>query len=108
MGFLTSSIGRKIVMSVTGLFLISFLIVHLSINLLTLVSKEAFNEAAHFMATNPIIQVMQYVLALGFIFGSKGYYCFFWRYYRICRWVLPALAYGWNRVLPTTTATTTR
>jgi len=54
-------------MSVTGLFLISFLIVHLAVNLLTLVSAELFNEASHFMATNIVIQTMQYVLALGFI-----------------------------------------
>ncbi|MCB9244850.1 MAG: succinate dehydrogenase cytochrome b subunit [Flavobacteriales bacterium] len=67
MGFFTSSIGRKIVMSLTGLFLITFLIVHLGVNLLTLVSAELFNEASHFMATNPLIQAMQYVLALGFV-----------------------------------------
>jgi succinate dehydrogenase / fumarate reductase cytochrome b subunit len=54
-------------MALTGLFLISFITIHLSINLLTLVSKELFNEAAHFMGTNPVIQVMQVVLALGFI-----------------------------------------
>ena len=30
-------------------------------------SKDLFNDAAHFMATNPIIYAMQYVLALGFI-----------------------------------------
>jgi len=67
MSFFTSSIGRKVVMSITGLFLISFLIVHLAVNLLTLVSKDLFNEASHFMGTNPFIQTMQYVLALGFI-----------------------------------------
>jgi succinate dehydrogenase / fumarate reductase cytochrome b subunit len=63
----SSSIGRKIVMALTGFFLITFLIVHLSINLLTLVGPDLFNEASHFMATNPLIQTMQYVLALGFI-----------------------------------------
>lgn len=63
-----SSLTRKFWMSLTGLFLITFLILHLSINLLTLCSDPtAFNEASHFMATNPIIQVMQYVLAMGFI-----------------------------------------
>lgn len=67
MGFLSTSIGRKIVMSITGLFLISFILVHLGVNLLTLVGRDTFNEAAHFMATNPLIQTMQYVLALGFI-----------------------------------------
>ena len=55
-------------MALTGLFLISFLLIHLIINLFTLApSKDLFNEAAHFMATNPVIYVMQYVLALGFI-----------------------------------------
>lgn len=63
-----SSIFRKFIMALTGLFLISFLLIHLIINLFTLApSKDLFNEAAHFMATNPVIYVMQYVLALGFI-----------------------------------------
>ena len=63
-----SSIVRKFIMAISGLFLIIFLITHLAINSLTLASsKDLFNEAAHFMATNPIIYAMQYVLALGFI-----------------------------------------
>jgi succinate dehydrogenase / fumarate reductase, cytochrome b subunit len=32
--FLSASIGRKFLMSITGLFLVMFIIVHLSINLL--------------------------------------------------------------------------
>ncbi|MCB0735602.1 MAG: succinate dehydrogenase cytochrome b subunit [Flavobacteriales bacterium] len=67
MALIQSSIARKIVMAVTGLFLISFIALHLAVNLLTLVSADAFNEASHFMGTNPFIQIMQYVLALGFI-----------------------------------------
>ncbi len=64
----SSSIGRKVLMSLTGLFLISFLVIHLAINLLTLVpNPDYFNAASHFMATNPVIQVMQFVLAFGFI-----------------------------------------
>jgi len=56
-------------MALAGLFLISFLVVHLSINLLLLFdsSRESFNLAAHFMATNPVVQTMQYVLFGGFI-----------------------------------------
>ena len=55
-------------MALSGLFLIIFLVTHLVINLLTLFpSKNLFNDAAHFMATNPVIYAMQYVLALGFI-----------------------------------------
>jgi len=55
-------------MSLLGLFLVIFLIVHLGVNLLLLSSNpELFNEASHFMASNPIIQIAQYILALGFI-----------------------------------------
>lgn len=65
----SSSIGRKLLMSLSGLFLIIFLIVHLSINLLLLVpdNGEAFNMAANFMAL-PIIKFgLQPVLGLGFL-----------------------------------------
>lgn len=67
--FITSSIGKKFFMSLTGLFLISFLLVHLSLNLLLVVddSGDLFNMGAHFMATNPIIKVIEPILALGFI-----------------------------------------
>ena len=67
--FLSASIGRKVFMSLTGLFLISFLFVHLTLNLFLIFddSGNLFNEAAHFMATNPFIRIMEPVLALGFI-----------------------------------------
>ena len=67
--FLNASIGRKVFMSLTGIFLILFLIVHLTVNLfLTFDSTgKLFNEAAHFMATNPFIRIMEPILALGFI-----------------------------------------
>jgi succinate dehydrogenase / fumarate reductase cytochrome b subunit len=67
-----SSITKKIIMALAGLFLISFLIVHLSINLLILKNdgREAFNLAAHFMVTNPLIQAMQWVLFGRFIIHS--------------------------------------
>lgn len=69
MAFTYSSVTKKVIMALAGLFLISFLIVHLSINLLLLFdkSRETFNIAAHFMATNPVVQVMQIVLFGGFI-----------------------------------------
>ena len=54
--FLTSSIGKKVIMSLSGLFLISFLCVHLALNLLLIFDNSGalFNQGAHFMATNPI------------------------------------------------------
>lgn len=66
--FLSASIGRKFLMSVTGLFLILFLLLHMSLNLLLIFddSGDLFNIAAHFMATNPLIEIMEPVLALGF------------------------------------------
>ena len=66
--FRITSIAKKFIMALSGLFLIVFLLVHLGINLLLLSdNQDLFNEASHFMATNPLIQVMQYVLALGFL-----------------------------------------
>jgi succinate dehydrogenase / fumarate reductase cytochrome b subunit len=65
--FTRTSIARKITMALSGLFLIVFLLMHLSINLLTLVSADAFNAASHFMGTNPVIQAAQYILAAGFL-----------------------------------------
>lgn len=64
----SSSIGKKLIMSLAGLFLISFLIIHLGINLLVFKeSPEAFNKAAHFMGTNPVIKVMEIILFGGFL-----------------------------------------
>jgi succinate dehydrogenase / fumarate reductase cytochrome b subunit len=64
-----ASITKKIVMSLVGLFLTSFLVVHMSINLLILFddTRQLFNEAAHFMATNPFIQTFQWILFIGFV-----------------------------------------
>lgn len=62
--FITSSIGQKLVMSLTGLFLISFLLVHLVGNLQLMYSDggQAFNEYAYFMTTNPVIKFTSYGL----------------------------------------------
>ena len=67
-GFISSSVGRKVTMSLSGLFLITFLLVHLGINLTLFIGHDTFNGASLFMATNPVIQIMQYVLAAGFIY----------------------------------------
>ena len=67
--FLTTSIGRKFLMSISGIFLMVFLIVHLSVNLLLIFddSGELFNQGAHFMVTNPAVRIMEPILALGFV-----------------------------------------
>jgi succinate dehydrogenase / fumarate reductase, cytochrome b subunit len=67
--FFSSSIGKKLMMSLAGLFLCSFLVVHLGINLLLLANDggAAFRVAVHFMGTNPLIKVFEIVLFGGFL-----------------------------------------
>jgi succinate dehydrogenase / fumarate reductase, cytochrome b subunit len=67
--FFSSSIGKKIMMAGLGLFLIVFLVVHLGINLLLVIceSRDPFNIAAHFMATNIVIKVFEVFLFGGFL-----------------------------------------
>ncbi|UOQ55518.1 succinate dehydrogenase cytochrome b subunit [Hymenobacter cellulosivorans] len=66
----SSSIGRKIIMAITGLFLCSFLVVHLIGNLQLFKDDggQAFNVYSHFMGTNPLIRTVEWVLVLGFGF----------------------------------------
>lgn len=56
--FFTSTIGQKVIMSLTGLFLITFLVVHLigNLQLMKMDDGEAFNVYAQFMTTNPAIK----------------------------------------------------
>ncbi|MCB9275224.1 MAG: succinate dehydrogenase cytochrome b subunit [Lewinellaceae bacterium] len=69
--FLASSIGRKVVMSLTGLFLILFLMVHLAGNLqlLPFLAHDpagelgrSFNLYSRFMTSNPLIKTVSYLL----------------------------------------------
>lgn len=62
----SSSIGKKLVMSISGLFLIVFLLVHLVANMMYFGGEEAYNAMCHFMSS-PIIIIMVPVLALGFV-----------------------------------------
>ncbi len=67
--FLTASIGRKFIMSISGIFLMLFICVHLGLNLLLIFddSGELFNLGANFMATNPFIKIMEPILGVGFL-----------------------------------------
>lgn len=66
--FVNSSVGKKLLMSLTGLFLSVFLVEHLAGNLLLLRSDggQAFNDYAKFMGGNPIVRILEVGL-LGFI-----------------------------------------
>ncbi len=59
--FFTSSIGKKITMGLTGFFLISFLIVHCSINAMIFFNDggQTFNHWGHFMGSNLLIRTAE-------------------------------------------------
>jgi succinate dehydrogenase / fumarate reductase cytochrome b subunit len=74
--FLTSSVGKKLVMSLTGLFLVLFLIIHVGVNACIWARDhgEMFNKAAHFMGTTVLVRIMEWGLFLGFfIHIIQGY-----------------------------------
>jgi succinate dehydrogenase / fumarate reductase cytochrome b subunit len=79
--FFTSSVGKKLVMALTGLFLITFLIIHVSINACifndlvdTNDNGDMFNRAASFMANSVLVRTLEYGLFLGFfIHIIQGY-----------------------------------
>jgi succinate dehydrogenase / fumarate reductase, cytochrome b subunit len=65
---LFSSISKKFVMALAGLFLLTFLPVHLFVNLMLLKSNPVpFNDAARFMATFPLVKIMEVVLFLAIL-----------------------------------------
>jgi len=80
--FFDSGIGKKFLMSLTGIFLILFLIIHLvgNLQLLKADDGEAFNTYAHFMTTNPLIKFVSYGLyffiilhaVLGFVIAFRN------------------------------------
>lgn len=62
-----SSIGKKLIMSISGLFLVLFLLFHMSMNLVAVFSGEAYNAVCEFLGANWYALVGTMVLALGFI-----------------------------------------
>jgi succinate dehydrogenase / fumarate reductase, cytochrome b subunit len=72
--FFTSSVGKKLVMAFTGLFLILFLVVHVGINACVFAdilddsdNGEVFNKAAHFMGAHYVIRIAEVGLFIGII-----------------------------------------
>ena len=66
--FINSSIGKKILMAVTGCFLIIFLVVHLIGNLTLFFGPGAFNGYVLVLdSVKPIIRIIEVVLLLAFI-----------------------------------------
>ena len=65
----TSSIGKKFTMGLTGLFLISFLVIHCTVNSMIFFNDngEMFNYYAHFMSHNYIVRVLELGLFAGLV-----------------------------------------
>ena len=56
-------------MALSGFFLMFFLLQHLAINMLSVISPTMFNDVSHFMGYNPLIQyLMQPILLFGILF----------------------------------------
>jgi succinate dehydrogenase / fumarate reductase cytochrome b subunit len=67
--FIQSSIGRKVAMALSGFFLITFLTLHVSLNMTSVIGKDLFNSVSHFMGYNPVVQYIgQPILAVGVFF----------------------------------------
>lgn len=65
----TSSVGKKLVMGFTGIFLILFLIVHVGLNacIWAMDNGLMFNKAAHFMGANIVPRILEIGLFAGII-----------------------------------------
>lgn len=62
-----SSIGKKLIMSVSGILLVLFLLFHMSMNLVAAFSGEAYNAVCAFLGTNWYALAGTAVLAVGFL-----------------------------------------
>jgi succinate dehydrogenase / fumarate reductase cytochrome b subunit len=73
---MSSSIGRKILMALSGIFLVVFLTQHFLINITSVFSENLFNTLSHFMGNNPLVQfILQPILIFGVIFHFvMGFY----------------------------------
>jgi succinate dehydrogenase / fumarate reductase cytochrome b subunit len=64
-----TSIGRKVLMALSGFFLMFFLLQHLTINMMSVISADLFNNVSHFMGTNFVVQaLLQPVLIFAVVF----------------------------------------
>lgn len=62
-----SSLGRKVVMSLTGLFLILFVTFHVLMNTVALISMDAYDAICEFLGANWYALIATVILAAGFV-----------------------------------------
>ncbi|NCA84869.1 MAG: succinate dehydrogenase cytochrome b subunit [Clostridia bacterium] len=100
-----SSITKKAIMALAGLFLITFLFVHLGINLTLLIpgnettdDRELFNKAAHFMGTFFLVRAFEVIL-----FGGLFIHIIYGLIVQIQNWMARPNRYkveGWSHTSP--------
>ncbi len=85
-----SSIGKKLMMALAGLFLATFLLVHLGINLTLIIFDDPriFNIAAHFMASNILIKIFEIVL-----FGGILLHIIYGLILQVLNWIARPIGY---------------
>ena len=72
MTLIASSIGKKLAMALSGLFLVVFLTQHFVINMTSVFSESLFNEISHFMGNNALVQmILQPILIFGVLWNYK-------------------------------------
>jgi succinate dehydrogenase / fumarate reductase cytochrome b subunit len=56
-------------MSLAGVFLLLFLLVHMGLNLLVILAEDpmVYNRAAHFMGTNIVVKIFEFILLGGIL-----------------------------------------
>ena len=94
----SSSIGKKLMMALAGLFLVVFLLVHLGINITLILFEDpkVFNIAAHFMATNIVIKVFEVVL-----FGGILLHIIYGLLIQVLNWIARPKRYNVNNPVRT-------
>lgn len=65
--FLSSTVGSKLLVAVTGLLLVGFLVMHLMGNLLMYLGPETFNHYSHTLISNPLVYPAEVGLVLIFL-----------------------------------------
>ena len=67
MWLIDSSIGRKLIMSITGVFLVLFLLFHSCMNIVVIISPAGYNAICGFLGANWYALLGTSVLAAGFV-----------------------------------------
>jgi succinate dehydrogenase / fumarate reductase cytochrome b subunit len=76
---LSSSVGEKVLIALTGLALFAYLLVHLAGNSLLFLGPERFNGYAHLLISNPLIVPVEIGLAAIFVLHAWKTVAMWWR-----------------------------